>query len=44
MNVEIFGDCDLNKVKDSVESITEEVIAKLPKVWEGFVNRQYQLW
>jgi S-adenosylmethionine synthetase len=44
VNIEIFGDCDLNKVKKSVESITEEVIAKLPRVWEGFVKRQYQLW
>ena len=44
VNVEIFGECDLNAVKTSVESITEEVIAKLPHVWEGFVKRQYQLW
>ncbi len=44
VNIEIFGDCDLNKVRGSVESITEEVIAKLPRVWEGFVKRQYQLW
>ncbi|TFG30860.1 methionine adenosyltransferase [Candidatus Thorarchaeota archaeon] len=44
VNVEIFGECDLDKVKDSVESITEEVIGKLPRVWEGFVKRQYQLW
>jgi S-adenosylmethionine synthetase len=44
VNIEIFGNCDLKKVTKSVESITEEVIAKLPRVWEGFVKRQYQLW
>ncbi|MFX1272730.1 MAG: methionine adenosyltransferase [Promethearchaeota archaeon] len=44
INVELFGDCDLDKVRSSVESISDEVIAKLPRVWEGFVKRQYQLW
>ncbi|MHA2119261.1 MAG: methionine adenosyltransferase, partial [Candidatus Thorarchaeota archaeon] len=44
INVELFGDCDLDKVRGSVESICDEVIAKLPRVWEGFVKRQYQLW
>lgn len=44
VNVELYGDCDLDKVRASVESITEEVIGKLPRVWEGFVKRQYQLW
>ncbi|MHA1925660.1 MAG: methionine adenosyltransferase [Candidatus Thorarchaeota archaeon] len=44
INVELFGDCDLDKVRGSVESISEEVIAKLPTVWQGFVKRQYQLW
>jgi S-adenosylmethionine synthetase len=44
INVELYGDCDLEQVKTSVESITEEVIGKLPRVWEGFVKRQYQLW
>jgi S-adenosylmethionine synthetase len=44
INVELYGDCDIDKVKASAESITEEVIGKLPRVWEGFVNRQYQLW
>ncbi|NHJ13388.1 MAG: methionine adenosyltransferase [Candidatus Thorarchaeota archaeon] len=44
LNVELFGECDLDQVKASVVSISEEVIAKLPRVWEGFVKRQYQLW
>jgi len=44
INVELYGDCDIEAVKKSTESITEEVIGKLPRVWEGFVNRQYQLW
>ncbi|MHA2002842.1 MAG: methionine adenosyltransferase [Candidatus Thorarchaeota archaeon] len=44
INVELFGNCDLDKVRGSVESISNEVIAKLPRVWEGFVKRQYQLW
>ncbi|MFW9845577.1 MAG: methionine adenosyltransferase [Candidatus Thorarchaeota archaeon] len=44
INVELYGDCDLEKVTGSVESISDEVIAKLPRVWEGFVKRQYQLW
>ena len=44
INVELFGDCDIDNVRTSVESISEEVIAKLPRVWEGFVKRQYQLW
>jgi S-adenosylmethionine synthetase len=44
LNVELFGNCDVDKVRGSVESICDEVIAKLPRVWEGFVKRQYQLW
>ncbi len=44
INVELFGNCDIDKVKGSIESICDEVIAKLPRVWEGFVKRQYQLW
>jgi len=44
INVELYGDCDLDKVRKSVESISDEVIGKLPRVWEGFVKRQYQLW
>jgi S-adenosylmethionine synthetase len=44
INVELYGDCDLSKVQASVESISEEIISKLPSVWEGFVKRQYQLW
>jgi S-adenosylmethionine synthetase len=44
VNVELYGECDISEVRDSVESIAEEVIAKLPKVWKGFVNREYQLW
>ncbi|MFW9799094.1 MAG: methionine adenosyltransferase [Candidatus Thorarchaeota archaeon] len=44
VNVELYGECDLNKVTGSVTSICDEVIAKLPTVWEGFVKRQHQLW
>ncbi|MFX0107694.1 MAG: methionine adenosyltransferase [Candidatus Hodarchaeota archaeon] len=44
VNVELFGDCDIDQVRGSVSSIADEVIAKLPNVWEGFVKRQYQLW
>ena len=44
INVELYGECDLEQVRKSVESITDEVIGKLPRVWEGFVKRQYQLW
>jgi S-adenosylmethionine synthetase len=44
VNIELYGDCDVNKVRKSVQSISSEVVQKLPKVWEGFVKRQYQLW
>ncbi|MBD3404825.1 MAG: methionine adenosyltransferase [Candidatus Lokiarchaeota archaeon] len=44
VNIELYGDCDVEKIRKSVESISEEVIAKLPKVWEGFVKRKFQLW
>ncbi|MEM4735459.1 MAG: methionine adenosyltransferase [Candidatus Thorarchaeota archaeon] len=44
VNVELYGDCDVNKVKGSVESIASEVISRLPNVWEGFVKRKYRLW
>ncbi|MGY5859873.1 MAG: methionine adenosyltransferase [Candidatus Thorarchaeota archaeon] len=44
INVELFGDCDIGQVRKSVESITDEVIGKLPHVWKGFVKRQFQLW
>jgi S-adenosylmethionine synthetase len=44
INVELYGDCDVDAVRDSVDSITEEVINKLPYVWKGFMKREYQLW
>ena len=44
VNVELYGECDVNAVMGSVESIAEEVIAKLPDLWQGFVKREYQLW
>ncbi len=44
VNVELYGDCDISSIRSSVESIAEEVIAKLPDVWKGFVKREYQLW
>ncbi|MFW9848418.1 MAG: methionine adenosyltransferase [Candidatus Thorarchaeota archaeon] len=44
VNVELYGECDVEAIRKSVESITEEVIAKLPNVWKGFVKREYQLW
>ncbi len=44
VNIELYGDCDVDAVRDSVESITKEVIAKLPNLWKGFVKREYQLW
>ncbi|TXT55712.1 MAG: S-adenosylmethionine synthase [Candidatus Thorarchaeota archaeon] len=44
VNVELYGECDIEEIKKSVESISEEIISKLPKVWEGFVKREYQLW
>ena len=44
VNVELYGDCDVDSVRDSVSSITEEVINKLPYVWKGFMQREYQLW
>jgi len=44
VNIELYGDCDLSKVESSVESISQDVIAKLPDVWKGFVKREYQLW
>ncbi len=44
VNIEVFGDCNVEQMSSSVESIAEEVIAKLPTVWKGFVKREYQLW
>jgi S-adenosylmethionine synthetase len=44
VNIELYGDCDLSNVESSVQSISQEVIAKLPDVWKGFVKRKYQLW
>ncbi len=44
INIELYGNCDVDKVRASIESICDEVISKLPSVWEGFVKRQYQLW
>ena len=44
VNVELFGNVNLSSIKGSVKSICEEVIAKLPHVWKGFVKREYQLW
>jgi S-adenosylmethionine synthetase len=44
VNIELFGNVNLNSLKSSVESICEEVIAKLPYVWKGFIKREYQLW
>jgi S-adenosylmethionine synthetase len=44
VNIELFGNVNLNSVTSSVRSICEEVIAKLPYVWKGFIKREYQLW
>lgn len=44
VNIELFGNVNLSSIKGSVRSICEEVIAKLPHVWKGFVKREYQLW
>ncbi len=44
VNIELYGECDLTAAQKSVASIAEEVIAKLPDVWKGFVKREYQLW
>jgi S-adenosylmethionine synthetase len=44
VNVELYGECDIDAIRKSVESICQEVIAKLPDVWKGFVKREYQLW
>ncbi|MFO7835570.1 MAG: methionine adenosyltransferase [Candidatus Thorarchaeota archaeon] len=44
VNIELYGDCDISKIRSSVESISEAVIEKLPHVWKGFVKREYQLW
>jgi S-adenosylmethionine synthetase len=44
VNVELYGECDIDAIRKSVESIAQEVIAKLPDVWKGFVKREYQLW
>ncbi len=44
VNVEVYGNCNVDAIKKSVESISEEVIAKLPDVWKGFIKREYQLW
>ncbi|MHA1246376.1 MAG: methionine adenosyltransferase [Candidatus Thorarchaeota archaeon] len=44
VNIELYGDCDVEAIRKSVEGIAEDVIAKLPDVWKGFVKREYQLW
>jgi S-adenosylmethionine synthetase len=44
VNIELFGNVNLNSITSSVRSICEEVIAKLPYVWKGFIKREYQLW
>jgi len=44
VNIECYGNCDLDAISGSISSITEEVISKLPDVWKGFVKRKYQLW
>ncbi|MHA1654481.1 MAG: methionine adenosyltransferase [Candidatus Thorarchaeota archaeon] len=44
VNIELYGDANIEAIRKSVASIAEEVIAKLPEVWKGFVKREYQLW
>ncbi|RLI49700.1 MAG: hypothetical protein DRO73_05530 [Candidatus Thorarchaeota archaeon] len=44
VNIELYGNANIEAVRKSVASIAEEVIAKLPEVWKGFVKREYQLW
>ncbi len=44
LNIEVFGNVDLNAVRSSIESIAAEVVETLPHVWKGFVKREYQLW
>ncbi len=44
VNVEVFGDVNLNDLRSSIESIIEEECQRLPDVWKGFIDRKYQLW
>jgi len=44
VNVELYGDCNLDAVRKSVATIASQVIQELPHLWKGFVKRKYQLW
>jgi S-adenosylmethionine synthetase len=42
IDLEVFTD-DFPSVTRGIEAIVEEVLDKMPKIWTGFLNREYEL-
>ena len=44
VNLEIYSPNGVDKIRKTAEGIIEETLEKLPKVWKGFIKREYRLW
>ena len=44
LNVQIYPQPVIKSVSSTVQSITEEIMAEMPNLWKGFVNRKFEVY
>ncbi|MHA2060367.1 MAG: methionine adenosyltransferase [Candidatus Ranarchaeia archaeon] len=44
LDILIHAEQDLDRIKTTAESISEEVMDHMPKIWKGFMERKYELY
>lgn len=43
INIEVYTDSPLNVIKTTAENIACEVMEEMPRIWKGFIEKQYEL-
>jgi len=43
VQVEFYGDANDDRVKSYASSLVQDVLSRLPKIWEGVLQRKYEL-
>ncbi|MEM2047866.1 MAG: methionine adenosyltransferase [Candidatus Jordarchaeales archaeon] len=43
INIEVYTDSPLNVIKTTAENIASEVMEEMPRIWKGFIEKQYEL-
>jgi S-adenosylmethionine synthetase len=43
VQVEFYGDANEDRVKSYASSLVQDVLSRLPKIWEGVLQRKYEL-